>query len=73
VLASISGLFPVFLTEGDLLSDSWLPEGVRRAQDTTYAFVAIGITLANGMISYIAGGKTRRELVADPENQVAGD
>ena len=73
VLASISGIFPGFLAEGELLSDSWLPEGVTRAQYTTYAFVAIGITLAVGIIFYIVGGKTRRELVSDPENRVAGD
>jgi amino acid transporter len=73
VLASISGIFPGFLAEGELLSDSWLPEGVTRAQYTTYAFVAIGITLAVGIIFYIVGGKTRRELVSDPENPVAGD
>ena len=73
VLASISGIFPGFLAEGELLSDSWLPEGVTRAQYTTYAFVAIGITLAVGIIFYIVGSKTRRDLVSDPENQVAGD
>ena len=73
VLASISGIFPGLLAEGELLSDSWLPEGVTRAQYTTYAFVAIGITLAVGIIFYIVGGKTRRELVSDPENPVAGD
>ncbi len=72
-LASISGIFPGFLAEGELLSDSWLPEGVTRAQYTTYAFVAIGITLAVGIIFYIVGGKMRRELVSHPENAVLGD
>jgi hypothetical protein len=32
VLASISGIFPGFLADGELLSDSWLPEGVTRAE-----------------------------------------
>ena len=72
VLASISGIFPGFLAEGEFLSDSWLPEGVTRSQYTTYALVAIGITIAVGIIFYIVGSKTRAELVKDPELNLEG-
>ena len=72
VLASLSGIFPGFLAEGELLSDAWLPEGVSRGEYTTYAFVAIGITIAVGIVFYIVGGKTRAELVHDPELDLEG-
>ena len=72
VLASISGIFPGFLAEGELLSDSWLPEGVTRGQYTTYAFIAIGITLLVGVVFYLVGGKTRAQLVTDPEVDLEG-
>jgi amino acid transporter len=72
VLASISGIFPGFLAEGEFLSDSWLPEGVTRGQYTLYAFVAIGITIVVGVIFYLVGAKTRAELVTDPEVDLQG-
>ena len=72
VLASISGIFPGFLAEGELLSDAWLPEGVSRGQYTLYAFVAIGITIAVGVIFYLVGARTRAELVKDPEVDLRG-
>ena len=77
VLASISGIFPGFLTEGELLSDSWLPEGVARAEYTTYAFVAIGIALAVGIIFYIVDGSRlswlRREQTVLVEQEFESD
>ena len=73
VPASTSGIFPGFLPEGELLSDSWLPEGVARVEYTTCAFVAIGIALNVDISFYLVGGKTRRELVSDHESKVAGN
>ena len=65
--ASLTGIFPGLLSNGKLLDDTALPEGVTRVQFTTYVFIAIGVTLIVGVVFYILGGKTRRMLVTDPE------
>jgi amino acid transporter len=65
--ASLTGIFPGLLSNGMLLDDSALPEGVSRLQFTTYVGMSIGVTLAVGIVFYIMGGATRRQLVSDPE------
>jgi amino acid transporter len=67
VLASLAGIFPGMLSNGQLLDDSALPEGVSRGVFTSYALGAIGITLAVGIWFYALGAKVRRQLVVDPE------
>jgi len=63
VLATTTGIFPGLLSNGKLLDDSALPDGVHRTQFTTYAFVAIGATLVVGVIFYAMGKATRDDLV----------
>ena len=63
-LATTAGIFPGILTNGKLLDDSALPDGVSRGTFTTYAFVAIGITLLVGALFFRAGRKARADLVA---------
>ena len=67
VFASIVGIFPGLFTDGEILNDSGLPDGVSRSQYTSYAFAAIIITLIVGVLFYVAGSKTRATLVVDPE------
>ena len=67
VFASLVGIFPGLLTDGELLNDSGLPEGVTRGQYSMYAFAAIGITLLVGLLFYWLGRGTRANLVIDPE------
>jgi heme exporter protein D len=50
-----------------LLDDAALPDGVTRGQYTSYVFTAIAVTLVVGVIFYILGGATRKDLVKDPE------
>ena len=72
VVATLAGIFPGLLADGVFLSDSWLPEGVTRSQYTSYAFIAIGITIAVGILFYLLGAKTRATLVQDPELHLQG-
>ena len=72
VLATVVGVFPGFLTDGKLLDDAQLPEGVARGQYTLLALVAIGVTLLVGLIFYWVGTATRRDLVRDPEIDLTG-
>ncbi|MGI9186610.1 MAG: APC family permease [Gaiellales bacterium] len=72
VLASISGIFPGFLVDGKILDDAQLPEAVTRSQYTTYAFIAIGVTIIVGFIFYWVGTPARRKLVQDPEVDLGG-
>ncbi|MEI6688889.1 MAG: APC family permease [Thermoleophilia bacterium] len=72
VVATLAGIFPGLLADGVVLSDAWLPEGVTRSQYTAYAFIAIGITLAVGILFYLLGAKTRATLVRDPELNLQG-
>jgi len=66
-IATIAGIFPGIFTNGHLLDDSALPDGVSRLAFTSYAFIAIGVTLLVGIVFYALGSKTRSELVHDPE------
>ena len=72
LFATLAGIFPGLFADGVLLSDSWLPEGVTRSQYTLYAFIAIGITIAVGILFYVLGAKTRASLVPDPEVDLEG-
>jgi len=65
--ASLTGMFPGLLSNGKLLDDSSLPDGVTRVQYTSYVFIAIGVTLLVGVVFYILGGPVRKQLVTDPE------
>lgn len=65
--ASLTGIFPGLLSNGMLLDDAALPDGVTRGQYTSYVFTAIAVTLVVGVIFYILGGSTRKDLVKDPE------
>ena len=65
--ASLTGMFPGLFSNGMILDDSALPDGVTRAQYTSYVFIAIGVTLLVGVIFYYLGRETRSELVKDPE------
>lgn len=65
--ASLTGIFPGLLSNGMLLDDSALPEGVSRLQFTSYVGTAIGVTLLVGVIFYRLGSPTRAQLVKDPE------
>lgn len=67
VLATVAGIFPGILTNGMLLDDSALPEGVSRTYYTTLALGAIVITAIVGIWFYWLGRKTRANLVVDPE------
>ena len=72
VVATLAGIFPGLLADGVFLSDSWLPDGVTRSQYTAYAFIAIGITFAVGILFYLLGAKTRATMVQDPELNLQG-
>ena len=72
VVATLAGIFPGLLADGVFLSDSWLPDGVTRSQYTAYAFIAIGITFAVGILFYLFGAKTRATMVQDPELNLQG-
>ena len=72
LFATLAGIFPGLFADGVLLSDAWLPEGVTRSQYTIYAFIAIGITIAVGILFYVLGAKTRASLVPDPEVDLEG-
>jgi amino acid transporter len=65
--ASLTGIFPGLFSNGKILDDAALPDGVTRGQYTSYVFTAIAITLVVGVIFYILGGATRKELVRDPQ------
>ncbi len=65
--ASLTGIFPGLLSDGKLLDDSALPEGVTRGQYTSYVFIAISVTLIVGVVFYYLGRETRSKLVVDPE------
>ncbi|MGI9117426.1 MAG: hypothetical protein ACR2JV_07305 [Gaiellales bacterium] len=43
-----------------------------RSQYTTYAFIAIGVTILVGLAFYWAGTPARRKLVKDPEVNLGG-
>jgi hypothetical protein len=68
--ASLTGMFPGLFSNGKILDDSALPDGVTRVQYTSYVFIAIGVTVLVGIVFYILGGSTRKELVKDPEVSV---
>ena len=61
------GIFPGMLTNGMLLDDSALPEGVSRSYYTTLALGAIIVTALVGIWFYWLGRRTRANLVVDPE------
>jgi hypothetical protein len=65
--ASLTGIFPGLFSNGKILDDDALPDGVTRGQYTTYVFIAIGVTLLVGVIFYYLGRETRSQLVKDPE------
>lgn len=65
--ASLTGMFPGLFSNGKILDDSALPDGVTRGQYTSYVFIAIGVTLLVGVVFYYLGGATRKELVKDPQ------
>jgi amino acid transporter len=67
VLASIAGIFPGIFTNGLVLDDTALPEGVSRSYYTTLALGAVLITAIVGLWFYWLGRKTRGNLVIDPE------
>ena len=67
VVASLAGIFPGLLSNGKLLDDDALPEGVSRVMFTSYALGAIAVTLVVGIVFYDLGAKVRSRLVADPE------
>ncbi len=67
--ATLVGIFPGLFSNGQVLDDQALMDsyGVGRAEYTTIAFVSIAITLAVGLMFYLAGSPTRANLVSDPE------
>lgn len=67
VFSSVVGIFPGLFSGGKLLDDSALPEGVTRGQYTSYALIAIAVTLVVGIVFYVLGRPTRESLVSDPE------
>ena len=72
VFASIVGLFPG-LGNGQFLNDQDLSDayGLSRAGYTSIAFGAIAVTFAVGVWFYIAGAKTRAEMVPTTEATLA--
>ena len=72
VFASIVGLFPG-LGNGQFLNDQDLSDayGLSRAGYTSIAFGAIAVTFAVGVWFYIAGAKTRAEMVPSTEAVMA--
>ncbi len=65
--ASLTGMFPGLLSNGHLLDDSALPDGVTRGQFTSYVFIAIGVTLLVGVVFYMLGAPVREKMAKDPE------
>lgn len=65
VFASVVAIFPGFL-DGQLLNPSGLPDDISRAKYTTIAFVAIGITLAAGLLFYWLGTPVRKRMMDVP-------
>ncbi len=66
ILATTTGIFPGLLSNGKILDNSALPDGVTRIQFTTYAFIAIAATLVVGAVFYAMGSSTRKDLVESP-------
>ena len=67
VFASLVGVFPGLLTDGEILNDTALPDGVSRMEYTSISVIAILVTLAVGVLFYYLGTPARRNLVVDPE------
>ncbi|MCX6459778.1 MAG: APC family permease [Actinobacteria bacterium] len=67
VFASLFGIFPGLFADGQLLNDDGLPDGVTRGQYESIVFASIAIALVVGVIFYIVGSSTRKDLVIDPE------
>ena len=72
VFASIVGLFPG-IGNGQFLNDQDLSDayGLSRAGYTSIAFGAIAVTFAVGVWFYIAGAKTRAQMVPSGEAMIA--
>jgi amino acid transporter len=63
--ASLVAVFPGFL-DHQLLNNADLPDGVSRTKYETISLVAIGVTIVAGILFYMAGAKTRAEMVDVP-------
>jgi glutamate:GABA antiporter len=64
-LASLVGLFPG-LGDGSLLNDSALPEGFSRGTFELVCFIPLAITVGVGILFYVMGRSTRRQIAPKP-------